>query len=116
MNRGNFFVSGLSWAKPHACRPWLSFEEFWFERGRIYKLQNASTKRFFAEFQHDPEKHAKILADRALHREIKQILNTDTPYSAPVGLLEPKSEPVDEEPSPPEFMYRLRSIVEEDSG
>jgi len=26
---------------------------------------------FFAEFQRDPEKHAKILADRALRREIK---------------------------------------------
>ena len=62
---------------------------------------------FFAEFQRDPEKHTKILADRALRREIKQILDTDRPYSAPAGLREPKPDSVDEEPlSPHEFMYR----------
>ena len=116
MNRGDFYVSGVSWVKVHAHRPWLSFEDFWSNKERIYDYRNADTNYFFAEFQRDLEKHAKILADRALRREIKQILNTDTPYSAPVGLLEPKSEPVDEEPSPPEFMYRLRSVVEEDSG
>ena len=116
MNRGGFFVYGVSWVKLHARRPWLSFEEFWSGSERVYDIWNADMKCFFAEFQRDLEKHAKILADRALRREIKQILNTDTPYSAPVGLLEPKSEPVDEEPSPPEFMYRLRSVVEEDSG
>jgi hypothetical protein len=116
MNRGNFFVSGLSWAKPHACRPWLSFEEFWFERGRIYKLQNASTKRFFAEFQHDPEKHAKILADRALRRELKRVLDTDRPYRAPAGLLERKPEPVHDEPSPHEFMYHHRGVFDEGTG
>ena len=71
---------------------------------------------FFVEFQRDPEKHVKILADRALRREIKRILDTSRPYSAPTGLLEPKPEPIEEEPSPPEFMYHLRSIIEEDSG
>ena len=65
---------------------------------RVYELRNADTKRFFAEFQRDPEKHAKILVDCAIRREIKRILDTDRPYSAPAGLLEPKPEPVDEEP------------------
>ena len=72
---------------------------------------------FFAEFQRDPEKHAKILADRALRHEIKRILDTDRPYSAPAGLREPKPEPVDEEPlSPHEFMYRRKGIFDESSS
>ena len=32
---------------------------------------------FFAEFQRDPEKHTKILADCVLRREIKRILDID---------------------------------------
>ena len=72
---------------------------------------------FFAEFQHDLAKHAKILADHALRREIRRILDTDRPYSAPAGLREPKSEPVDEEPlSPHEFMYRRKGIFDESSS
>ena len=72
---------------------------------------------FFAKFQPDPEKHAKILADRALCREIKWILDPDRPYSAPAGLREPKPEPVDEEPlSPHEFMYRRKGIFDESSS
>ena len=68
---------------------------------------------FFAKFQHDPAKHVKILANRRLHRETKQILNTDRPYSSPAGLREPKPEPVDEEPlSPHKFMYRWKGIFE----
>ena len=73
---------------------------------RVYELRNADTKHFFAEFQRDPAKHAKILTDHVLHREIKWILDTDRLYSAPAGLREPKPWPVDEEPlSPHEFMY-----------
>ena len=84
---------------------------------RVYDLRNADAKRFFAEFQRDPEKHAKILADRVLRREIKWILDTDWPYSALAGLREPKPEPVDEEPlSPHEFMYRRKSIFDESSS
>ena len=71
LKQGNFYVAGVSWAKFHAHQPWLSFEEFWADKERVYKHQNADTKRFFAEFQRDPEKHAKILADRALRSEIK---------------------------------------------
>ena len=71
LKRGDFFVAGASWAKFHARQPWLSFEDFWADRKRIYEYRNADTKSFFAEFQRDPEKHAKILADRALCREIK---------------------------------------------
>ena len=84
---------------------------------RVYDLRNADAKRFFAESQCDPEKHAKILADHALHREIKWILDTDRPYSAPAGLREPKPEPVNEEPLPPhEFMYRRKGIFIESSS
>ena len=84
---------------------------------RVYDLRNADTKRFFAKFQHDPEKHAEILADRTLRHEIKWILDTDRPYSAPADLREPKPEPVDEEPlSPHEFMYRRKGIFDESSS
>jgi len=106
LHRRSFYVSGTSWAKFHARYLSVSFDEFWADRVRIYELRNADTKHFFAEFQRDPAKHAKILTDRALHREIKWILDTDRPYSAPAGLREPKPWPVDEEPlSPHEFMY-----------
>ena len=72
---------------------------------------------FFIEFQRDPEKQAKILADHVLRHEIKLILDTDRPYSAPVGLREPKPEPVDEEPlSPHEFMYCRKGIFVESSS
>ena len=29
LNRGHFYVSGLTWEKARARRPWLSFDEFW---------------------------------------------------------------------------------------
>ena len=48
------------------------------------------------EFQRDSEKQAKILSERRLRREIKRLLDTDKPYSAPMGLLEPKPELVEE--------------------
>ena len=84
---------------------------------RVYDLRNADAKRFFAEFQRDPEKQVKILADCALRREIKRILDTDRPYSAPAGHRKPKPEPVDEEPLwPHEFMYRRKGIFDESSS
>jgi hypothetical protein len=113
LNRGNFYVAGASWGKAHARRLWLLFEDFWSNKKCIYERRNADTKRFFAEFQRDPEKYAKILAERTLRREIRRILNTDKPYSSPMGLLEPKPEPVDEEPTPPEFMYRCKGVSDE---
>ena len=117
LNRGDFYVAGASWAKFHIRYPSVSFEEFWADRMRVYDLRNADTKRFFAEFQRDLEKHAKVLADRVLRREIKWILDTDRPYSAPAGLREPKPEPVDEEPlSRHEFMYRCKGIFDESSS
>jgi len=84
---------------------------------RLYDLQNAATKHFFADFQRDPVKHARTLANCRLRREIKRILDTDRPYSSPAGLLEPKPEPVDEEPlSPHDFMYRRKGIFVESSS
>ena len=95
----------------------ISFDEFWADRVRVYKLRTTNTKHFFAEFQRDPAKHAKILADRVLRREIKWILDTDRLYSAHAGLREPKPEPVDEEPlSPHEFMYRRKDIFDKISS
>jgi len=116
LKRGNFYVAGASWAKFHIRYPSVSFKEFWADRVHVYDLRNADTKQFFDEFQRDPEKHAKILADRALRREIKWILDTDRPYSTLASLCEPKPEPVDEEPlSPHEFMYRRKGIFDESS-
>jgi hypothetical protein len=68
LNRGNFYLSGLTWAKIRARRPWLSFGDFWSKRKRVYESRNTDTKRFFAEFQRDPEKHTEILAERRLRR------------------------------------------------
>ena len=117
LKRGNFYVAGASWAKFHIRYHLVSFEEFWADRVRVYDHRNADTKRFFAEFQRDPEEHAKILADRALRRGIKWILDTDRPYSAPAGLRELKPVPVDEEAlSPHEFMYRRKGIFDESSS
>ena len=117
LKRGNFYVAGASWAKFHIRHPSVSFEEFWADWERVYDLRNTDTKHFFAEFQRDPEKHAKILADRALRHEIKRILDTDRLYSAAAGLREPKPEPVDEEPlSPHEFMYRRKGIFDESTS
>ena len=45
----------------------------------VYELRNTDTKCFFAEFQRDPVKHAKILADRTLRHEIKLILDKESP-------------------------------------
>ena len=116
MNRGNFYVSGLTWEKFCARRPWLSFDEFWSDRERVYDYRNADTKRFFAEFQHDPEKHAKVLSECRLRREIKCLLDTDRPYKAPMGLLEPKPEPVEDMIAPHEFMYHRRGVFDENSA
>ena len=53
LNRGDFYVTGASWAKFHIRYPSVSFEEFLADRVRVYDLRNADTKRFFAEFQRD---------------------------------------------------------------
>ena len=71
LNHGNFYVFGLTWEKIHARHPWISFEDFWLDRKHIYEYRNTDTKRFFAKFQRDPEKHAKVLAERRLRHEIK---------------------------------------------
>ena len=85
-------------------------KEFWSAKELVYDRRNAEAKCFFEDFQHDPEKHAKILSEHALHRKIKWILNTDAPYNAPVGLLEPKLEPAGEDMMPLGFMYRFRNM------
>ena len=116
MKRDNFFVSDDSWYKFHVAHPWASFEDFWLHRERAYNHRNAQPKQFFLEFQLDPEKHAKILADRALRHKIKQILNTDVPYKPAEGLLESKPEPLDEDPSPSGFMYWvIDDLLQDDS-
>ena len=61
-----------------------------------YDRDNAEAKLFWAEFSRDPERQAKILADRSLRRETMHILDTERPYMPARGLLEPKPEPVDE--------------------
>ena len=68
------------------------------------------------EIQRDPEKHAKIMSERRLCREIKCLLDTDRPYKAPMGLLEPKPEPVEDMIAPHEFMYCRQGIFDEGSS
>ena len=74
---------------------------------RRYNRDNAESKKFWAEFSSDPEKQAKILADRTLRRETKRILDTDRPYTPTRVLLEPKPEPIDEVSDVGSFAYRL---------
>jgi len=107
MNRGDFFVSGASWVKFHALRPWASFEQFLASREVICDECNVNTIHFFEEFQSDLERHARILADCALRRETRRILNADGPYSSAQGLRESKPKPVDEGLITSDFMYHF---------
>ena len=63
MKRDDFLFSGESWSKFHIVHPWASFQDFWLRREHAYNLCNTQAKKFFAEFQRDPKKQAKILAD-----------------------------------------------------
>ena len=74
------------------------------------------TKRFFAEFQRNSEEHAKVLSERRLRREIKCLLDIDRPYKAPMDLLEPKPEPVEDMVAPHGFMYRRQGIFDKGSS
>ena len=58
----------------------------------------------------------KILSERRLRYEMKHLLDTDRPYSVPMGLLEPMPEPVEEVMEPHEFMYRHKGIFDEESS
>ena len=116
LNRGNFYVFGLTWEKARARHPWLSFDDFWSDRERVYEYRNTDTKRFFVEFQRDPKKHAKIMSELRLCHEIKHLLDTDKPYNAPMGLLEPKPEPVEDMIAPHEFMSRRKEIFDKGSS
>ena len=108
MRFGSFHVAGQAWAKYHYEHPWGSFAE-WLERlERRYDRDNAESKKFWAEFSSDPEKQAKILADRALRRETKRISDTNRPYFPARGLLEPKPEPIDDVSDVSSFAYRFR--------
>ena len=89
---------------------------FGLDRERVYDYLNAGTKRFFAEFQCNSEEHAKVLSERRLRREIKRLLDTDRPYKVPMGLLEPKPEPVEDMFAPHEFMYHRQGIFDEGSS
>ena len=73
-------------------------------------------KHFWDEFSRDKEKQAKILADRALQRKIKRILETNRPYALAAGLLEPKLETVDEVADAGNFAYHFQgdTLSEED--
>ena len=116
MNRGSFYVFGSQWAKYRVAHPWGTFEEWWKHQECVYDLNNAKAKHFWDEFSRDKEKQAKILADRALQRKIKRILETNRPYALAAGLLEPKPETVDEVADAGNFAYRFRgdTLSEED--
>ena len=107
----SFHLAGQAWAKYHYDHPWGSFAE-WLERLEPkYDRDNAESKQFRAEFSRDPERQAKILADRSLRRETKRILDTEHPYTPTKGLLEPKPKPVDEVSDVGCFAYRLQGDI-----
>ena len=111
MRFGSFHVAGQAWAMYHYEHSWGSFAE-WLERlERTYDRDNAESKQFCAEFSRDPEKQAKILADRSLSREMKRILDMEHPYAPARGLLEPKPEPIEEVSDVGCFAYRLRGDI-----
>ena len=111
MRFGSFHVAGQAWAKYHYEHPWGSFAE-WLERlEQKYDRNNAEAKLFWAEFSRDPERQAKILADRSLRREMRRILDTERPYMPARGLLEPKPEPVDKASHVGCFAYHLQGDI-----
>ena len=116
MKRGNFVISGAMWHKFNANWPWLTFAEFWLLKQRAYKRRNAQSKCFFDSFTCDADKHHEILRDRTIRREIKRMLNTYVPYLPPTGLLQPKSEPVEELHEDYCFMYKEEEAFYDTSG
>jgi hypothetical protein len=62
---------------------------------------------FFVEFQHDPVRHANLLADRTLRCEIRKVQDHTQLYDSPQGLHVLMPEPVDCLTEPLEYMYRL---------
>lgn len=62
---------------------------------------------FSVEFQHDPVRHANLLADRTLQREIRKVQDHTQLYDFPQGLRVPTPEPVGCLTEPLEYMYRL---------
>ena len=50
LNRGDFYVACVSWAKFHIRYPSVSFVEFWADRVRVYDLRNTDMKRFLPNF------------------------------------------------------------------
>ena len=106
MRRGNFVISGAMWRKFNVNRPWLIFAEFWLIKEHAYKHRNAQSKHFFDNFTRDADKHREVLRDCSIRREIKCMLNNEVPYSPPAGLLEPKTESVEEFREDYCFMYK----------
>jgi len=111
MRFGSFHVAGQAWAKYHYEHPWGSFAE-WLERlEQKYDRDNAKAKLFWAKFSRDPERQAKILADRSLRHETRHVLDMERPYMPARGLLEPKPEPVNEASDVGCFAYRLQGDI-----
>jgi hypothetical protein len=66
LNCDEFYVTGETWAKFHSAHPSITFDEFWTIKIHSYEKCNAVTKAFFTEFERDPIRLVKILADHAL--------------------------------------------------
>jgi hypothetical protein len=102
------YMTGETWSKFHSAHPLITFDDFWTVKLRSYKKRNTAVKAFFTEFERDLVRCTRILADRALHREIRRVKNSSiVPYILPKGLKKPKLEPVETETEPLEFMYRV---------
>jgi hypothetical protein len=91
MNRGDFFVIGETWSKFHLTFPSVTFRKFLDIKLHLYEKRNAAVKKFFTESQRDPVRHADVLADRALRREIRRVQNcSKVSYTLPKGLKRPR--------------------------
>jgi hypothetical protein len=70
--------------------PSVTLSKFWENNLRLYEKRNAVAKAFFTKFKRDPVRHAKILSDHALRREIRRIrCGSSVPYVPPEWLMEP---------------------------
>ena len=59
-----FYISRAMWSRFHSPFPWVSFDEFWDAKMRLYDYHNDDSKSFWEEFGRDPEAQARILLER----------------------------------------------------
>lgn len=108
MHHDGFYVSGGTWAKFSSRYPQASFTELW-QYNRKYEVRNAESMKLFRRFQSDRLEHHRMLLEPCTRREFGCLRRVDAgiEYVAPLGLFEPKSEPIedDRDIGPSSFMF-----------